>query len=205
MELFKNSYDAMRYAFSYSTEQYAQTPMSKLMRTSGGRVGSGKGLVGNDGAGQSGMIRERIDDALSALHVAIIVAKFAPTWQPCSCKSPCCSGHKRNPEWEAAIVYLTEHMVTVLAGCVSHRQLRRFLVERYFGADKDPAGRKLTMEAVARKCGVNRDTAAAHNAKITQYLRGTKGVNGVKGEEDRALYEADGALQGAGFIGQVAA
>lgn len=176
--------------------------MSKLMR---GRIGSGKGLVGNDGAGQSGMLRERIDNALSGLHIAIIVARFAPPWLPCDCRSPCCSGRRPNPEWGAAIAYLTDEVVPALAGCVSHRQLRKFLIERYFGADKDALGRKLTMEALAEKCGVNRKTAASHDAKLRQYLRGTKGASGVRGQEDQAMCDADGVLRGAGFVGEDAA
>lgn len=200
-ELFKSTHDALRFAFSYSTQQYAQTPMSKLMR---GSVGSGKGLVGNDGAGQAGMLRERIDQALSGLDVAIVVARFATPWLPCDCRSPCCSGRRRNAEWEAAIAYLTEELVSVLAGTVSHRQLRRFLIERYFGADKDLFGRKITLEAIAERCCVNRKTAASHDAKLRQFLRGTKGANGVRGQEDRAMCEADDVLRAAGIVGEVA-
>lgn len=197
--LFKNSHEALRFAFSYSTQQYAQTPMSRLMR---GQLGSGKGLVGNDGAGQSGMLRERIDNALSGLHVAIIVARFAPPWLPCDCRSPCCGGRRANPEWGAAIAYLTDEVVPVLAGRVSHRQLRKFLIERYFGADKDALGRKLTMEEIAEHCGVNRKTAASHDAKLRQFLRGTKGANGIRGQEDLAMCCADDTLRGAGFVGE---
>lgn len=196
-QLFTDSRSALRFAFSYSTQQYALTPMAKLMR---GHVGSGKGLVGNDGAGQAGMLRERLDSTLSGLQVAILVARFAPAWLPCDCRRSCCSGRRRNPEWELAIVYLTEDLVSVLAGCVSHRQLRRFLIERYFGSDKDAFGRKVTMEALAEKCGVSRRTVTSHDAKLRAYLRGTRGINGIKGQEDLALYLADDALRGAGFL-----
>lgn len=197
--LFKNSHEALRFAFSYSMQQYALTPMSKLMR---GQIGGGKGLVGTDGAGQSGMLRERLDSGLSGLHGAILVARFAPPWLPCDCRSQCCSGRRSNPEWGAAVSYLTDELVSVLAGSASHRQLRKFLIERYFGADKDALGRKLTMEMLADKCGVNRKTAASHDAKLRQFLRGTKGVNGTRGQEDLAMCGADDALRGAGFVGE---
>lgn len=172
--------------------------MSKLMR---GTIGSGKGLVGTDGAAQAGMIRGRIDEALSGRHVAILMARFAPAWRPCGCRSPCCSGHRINPEWEAAIQYLTDDVASLFAGSLSHRQMRRFLIERYFGNDKDASGKKITLEDVARKCGVHRDTATTHNAKVTQLLRGTKGANGCRGEEERAIREADEILSGTGLIG----
>ncbi|MGE6498636.1 DNA-binding protein [Cupriavidus metallidurans] len=200
--LFSSTHAALRFAFAYSTEQYGQTPMSKLMR---GTIGSGKGLIGTDGAAQAGMIRSRIDEALSGRHVAILVARFAPPRHQCNCRSSCCSGHRTNPEWDAAIQHLTDDVASLFAGSLSHRQMRRFLIDRYFGNDKDASGKKITLEDVARKCNVHRDTAAAHNAKVTQFLRGTRGINGSLGEEDKALRQADDALRGVGLVEEAVA
>ena len=58
--------------------------------------------------------------------------------------------------------------------------------------------------AIAERCCVNRKTAASHDAKLRQFLRGTKGANGVRGQEDRAMCEADDVLRAAGIVGEVA-
>ena len=51
--LFESTRNAIKFAFGYSTEQYGESVLGKLQRRD---AGSGKGLVGMDGAGQAGMV-----------------------------------------------------------------------------------------------------------------------------------------------------
>lgn len=52
--LFRNAHEALLFAFRFAHDQSPRTPMQQ--RLQGGNIGSGKGLVGIDGAGQAGMI-----------------------------------------------------------------------------------------------------------------------------------------------------
>lgn len=195
--LFESADSALRFAFSYSTQQYSPTPMARLMR---GTVGSGKGLVGNDGAGHAGMVRSELEQ-IGELNLAIVIAQFAPPHLPCDCGASYCSRQKLNPEWNAAIHFLTEQTATLFAGKLSHYRLRRGLIERYFGARRDANGKKLTVERLSEECGVHRHTAASHNQELMRYLRGTRGIDGVVGVQAKAMRIVDEILRGDGFVG----
>lgn len=196
--LFDSVDSALRFAFSYSTQQYSPTPMARAMR--GGNVGTGKGLVGVDGAGQAGMVRRQIKE-FSDLHRAVLIAQFAPAELPCDCTAPCCSRKRTNREWAEAIAYLTEHTAHLFAGSLSHYRLRRGLIERHFGAHRDANGNKLTLERLAESCEIHRQTASTHHQKLMAYFRGTKGVNGSVGVQAIALQRADELLRDRGFVG----
>ncbi|MGO4304209.1 DNA-binding protein [Cupriavidus sp. RAF12] len=196
--LFTSADSALRFAFSYSTQQYSPTPMARAMR--GGNVGTGKGLVGVDGAGQAGMVRCELKD-FSDLHLALLVAQFAPSELPCDCTRACCSGNRPNVEWADAISYLTDHTTHLFAGALSHYRLRRTLIERHFGAHRDTHGKKLTLERLAEQCEIHRQTVSTHHQKLMTYLRGTKGVNGTVGVQAIALQRADELLRERGFVG----
>lgn len=71
--LFDSTWAALAFAFRYSTQQYQPTPMARLMR---GSIGSGKGLVGLDGAAQAGLIRA-IVETLPEFERCAVVARFA--------------------------------------------------------------------------------------------------------------------------------
>lgn len=196
--LFTSADSALRFAFSYSMQQYSPTPMARAMR--GGNVGTGKGLVGVDGAGQAGMVRSELKE-FSDLHLATLIAQFAPAELPCDCTAPCCSGKRVNREWADAITYLTEHTAYLFAGSMSHYRLRRGLIERHFGAQRDAHGKKLTLERLAEQCEIHRQTASTHHQKLMAYFRGTKGVNGSVGVQAVAMQRADELLRDRGFVG----
>lgn len=71
--LFRCAHDALVFAYRYNGQQYAPTPVAKMMR---GRIGSGKGLVGVDGAAQAGIIRGLLKP-LDPWEQAAIIAKYA--------------------------------------------------------------------------------------------------------------------------------
>lgn len=196
--LFDSVDSALRFAFSYSTQQYGPTPMARAMR--GGNVGTGKGLVGVDGAAQAGMIRAELK-TISELDRSLLIAQFAPVELPCACTRACCSGNRPNVEWADAVSYLTEHTTYLFAGHLSSYKLRRTLVERHFGAHRDIHGKKKTIERLAQECEIHRQTVSTHHQKLMAYFRGTKGVNGAVGAQAVALQRADEQLRDRGFVG----
>ena len=76
--IFDSTRSALVFAFGFRTQQYGETPLAKLQRH---RLGSGRGLVGMDGAGQAGMVLAQID-RLGPTDRAVIIARFAPRFEP---------------------------------------------------------------------------------------------------------------------------
>jgi hypothetical protein len=190
--LFDTADGALKFAYRFTTEQYDRPLMNRLAdkvkRT-------GKGLVGVDGAGQSGMIRREVQ-SLGRFVEAIVTARYAPRTTPCACGAACCSGEKLNPEWADAIGFITTEAVSRLSGKLTHYRLRRGIVERQFGV-------KHKIGDLADACGVNRDTASEHNSIITTWLAGEKRTipNAKVGEIARAIAMAEGRLNNAGLVG----
>ncbi|HYD58951.1 MAG TPA: hypothetical protein VEC35_01255 [Noviherbaspirillum sp.] len=193
--LFKSADDALRFAYHFSAQQYDRPLMNRMAdKTSR----SGKGLAGLDGSGQAGMIRREMA-ALGPFYEAIVIANYAPRDIPCECRAPCCSGAKVNKEWSAAIDIVTTEAMQHLTGKLSHYKLRRSIVERQFGV-------KHKIGDMADECGVDRDTASAHNMILTMWLTGDKKrdvPNRKIGEIFRAITAASEALWQAGFIGAI--
>lgn len=164
--LFKSAYSALIFAFNFSHQAYDPPLMNKLGWGPLNRISSG--LSGTTGAAQSGLILSRLT-RLTIPQQNIVVAKFAPRTWPCSCRAPCCSGHKPNGEWEQAISDLgTLAGRECLAGCISNRALREGLVRRIFN------GSTLTLDQLAAKTGVSERTVKSHSAAISQWILGAK-------------------------------
>lgn len=162
--LFTSANSALVFALNYSAQQYDR-PMMNRMATQA--VGSGKGLVGLDGAAQAGMIRQELA-ACGQLVENALLARVAPRWQPCECRAACCSGKRPNREWTNAIAYLADQVRYVaLAGCVCNGMLRREYVVRFF----TPKEKRISLDELADRNGIHRNTAAAHNAKVAKWLK----------------------------------
>ncbi|MBU9581357.1 DNA-binding protein [Burkholderia multivorans] len=185
---FKSAFDAVRFALAYSTQQYGETMMAKRLR--GESAGSGMGLVGLDGAGQAGMIRAKVC-ALPELHRAVIIARAAPRDLPCSCGKACCSGSQPNPEWRAAISWLTEASAAYCSG-FSHYRVRRAIIERVFGV-------KCSLSDVAEDCGAHVNTASKQNAAVRKWLEGDTKTGSV-GVADVAWSAIERKLSDAGLL-----
>lgn len=161
-KLFRTPQEALVYAFSYSMQQQDR-PLADRLASPAARTG--KGLHGNDGAAQAGMIRRDLEQ-LSDIDRAVLVALFAPRSYPCACGSACCSHHRANPEYSAAITLLTEKALAQMAGHLSHYMLRRGLVEKALGT-------KITIKALAIRCEVSEKTADAHWRIIRDWIGGS--------------------------------
>lgn len=172
--LFENTHNALVFAFHFSAEQYAETLLSRLIRRG---CGSGKGLVGLDGAGQAGMVLAEIG-RLGDLEQAVIAARFAPKFEEC----PCCGGEKPTKVWRDAIEKLTAWAVP--AG-VSNMRARRELVSKFFGV------RGIEFKALAERYGMNRKTVAEQYQNVAKRL---------KDLDSRAQCALDDALKSGGMV-----
>lgn len=194
--LFDSAHNALLFAFNFSGQQYDRPIMNRMADDPVDYVS--KGLSGMDGAAQAGMIFNKLFN-LPPLYQYIVFATYAPRTIPCSCRYPCCSGSKRNVLWDACIREIEEAALRqALVGCVSHRVLRRGIVERAFG-DKS-----VVLSELAEKTGVHKDTASNQNIRIKRWLDGLpprKGREDVIGERARALQLIESILIESGLVG----
>lgn len=153
-QLFHSAHAALIFAFHFSWQSYDRPAMNKLAAPS---IGSGKGLGGLDGAGQAGMIRSKVK-ALGIRMESALIARHAPASMPCECRAPCCAGWKTNREWFDAITELADYIEGPLYGRSVNGLMRRLYVERFFATK----GSRHTIDAIAERCDVNRQTAGAH-------------------------------------------
>ena len=197
LSLFDTAHGALVFAFNFCGQAYDRPMMNRLAAPA---MGSGKGLVGLDGAAQAGMIRAEIQ-RLGKLAEAILIARLAPRAMPCNCSSYCCAGQKPNREWVEAVSVLADHVrATALAGCTSNGILRREYVVRYFTRKED----RITLEHLAEKYAVDRNTPAAHSAKVAALFGGIPAKNGrdaTVGLETVAMNAAEDQLRAVGMVG----
>jgi hypothetical protein len=179
--IFKSAHEAVIFACNYTAQQYAMSPMAKLLQRGGN--GSGRGLVGLDGAAQSGMVLAELQH-IDYMHMLVLVARSAPRKERCECSHACCSGWKANPIYRDAVSQLTDLVVPALAGAFSLRRFRLAVIEKYFGE-------KIKIKDVAADLGIPPRTAERHASLIKTHL---------KEAEKTAWTEWYGQLDGAGMI-----
>jgi hypothetical protein len=154
-ELFSNPHDALVFAFNYSSQQYALSPMAKMIKT---RTSSGKGLVALDGAAQAGIIQSRMAQ-LPALQAACIVARYAPRFEEC----PCCNGRdKLTDTYREALATLAEWAISHCGG-MTLRNMRGAIVRSFFE-------RGVSISEAARSMNVPKATAYDQKARIHKAL-----------------------------------
>lgn len=195
--LFDNAHGALVFAFNFSGQSFDRPLMNRLAAPG---VGTGKGLVGLDGAAQAGMIRAEVQK-LGRLAEAILIARIAPRTSPCSCKAVCCSGHKPNKEWTDAVSYLADQVRTsALAGCTSNGLMRREYVVRYFTAKEQ----RISLETLADRYEIDRHTVSAHASKVASWFSGVPargGRSAVPGMESLARDAIEVRLFEIGMVG----
>ncbi len=189
---FANYIDALIFAFNASAENYDRPYMNRLAAPA---VGTGRGLGGLDGAAQAGMVRREVRE-LGRMREAILLARFAPRWMSCSCRAPCCSGRKPNPEWIDAIAHLAEYTrATVLSDCSTTGAMRREYVVRFFSDRKE----RDSLEAIAARHRKVRNTIGDHFSRVAHHF-GRPPVKGGRppepGLEDIARARVDEVLRG---------
>ena len=155
-DLFNNTNDALVFAYNYSSQQFALSPMAKLMKSGGG---TGKGLVSLDGAAQSGLILVHVG-RLPPLHQACIVARYAPRFEECQC---CKSRDKMTDIYREAIATLSEWAIGEVTG-MTLRNMRGVIIRSFYE-------RGVSIQAAAKELNVAKSTAHDQKAKIFKSLK----------------------------------
>ena len=172
--IMRSAREAMVFALNYSDQQYALSPMAMFLKHE--HAGSGRGLKGLDGAGQSGMVWAEITQ-LEYYQALALIARCTQHRFRCRCGSPCCSGWRPNEIWKEVTSQLCDYAVTALGGELSNRRVRLASTEKAFGAKLMLAttervfGAKTTLDDVADHASVSRTTAARQHAKVLDCLR----------------------------------
>ena len=169
--LFRSAYEALIFAYNYSGQQYARTPMSKIAAP----VASGKGLCGTDGAAQAGMIRSEVA-SLGKLHEAAVIARCAPVSSPCSCGRDCCSRKKKNREWTNAINILEQHLEKdVLSNCYTTFDMRIQYLTKFYCSKAD----QVSFYAISCNNDVCTKTVKNHFSIVKNSLFGKSGIETI--------------------------
>lgn len=204
MALFDSTHSALRFALNYdgATPRPVMNKMmadGKLVRVEledGRRITRGRRprtepLRGLDGAGQAAMIAKQLD-YLTPAQKDCVIAQYKHWVLPCACRSPCCSGYRKNPGWNEAVERLCQHLkedAELLRrhgrkGLSTHPQMRRALVERFFVPAKT-----MIIAELAERCGVTPQTVITHKKPIEAYL--TAALREGIGHLDRILNDLD--------------
>ena len=120
--LFARVQDALTFAMHYAHDQSPRTPMQRLVNK--GSIGSGKGLIGLDGAHQAGAIMQLLKRELSAVERAILVVRFGDVRITCPC---CGNDDAATTDWREAVDTVSHH-VSEIADL--HPKIRHAIVEK---------------------------------------------------------------------------
>ena len=169
--LFRSGHEACRFAYAYNGQQYPMTIMAKMMR--GCLLGSGRGLVGLEGAAVAGTVKRHVE-ALRHPSPSIIAARY----------------ELDRAKAMAHAARLVEYVIPALGTGGHQRHLVRALVCRYFripGAD----GKQIMLANLASHFDMSADTMTRRLVAVKHRLREA---------ESRADSEIDGALVVAGLV-----
>jgi hypothetical protein len=151
-------------------------------------------LRGLDGAATAGIILAHVA-RLADQEQLVVLAGSLPFAFPCSCRSPCCSGLRPNPDWQRSVLRLCDHLrdeaelsrVKGKKGMSTHPMMRRLLVEKFFRPAKE-----LSLVELAERCDVTEQTVISHRRPIITFLERTT---------DAAWRNLDLTLGEAGLVG----
>lgn len=169
--LFRSGHEACRFAYAYSSQQYAMTAMAKMMR--GSLVGSGRGLVGLDGAAVAGTVKRHVE-ALDDQHHAVIMARY----------------ELLRDDAMVAVAALVQFVMPALGTGAHHRHMVRDLIARYFRIP-DRAGRQIMLSALCDQYQLSADTMTRRKSAAFRRLREI---------ESRAQVAIDDALKSSGLV-----
>lgn len=159
--IFSSAEEAITFAANYSSQQYAMSPMAKILQR--GAYGSGRGLVGLDGAGQAGMVFAEIDRLDYWQMLALIAGKIVRS-EHCDCTSPCCRGWKMTELFRESVSQLADHVAQVLEVVPPVKEFRVAVIMKYYGEKVHP-------KDVAERLGIPADAAERHTTAIRKCIR----------------------------------
>ena len=173
--------NALTFAYRFSGQQFA-----RAQNIDPTQLGSGRGLVGLDGAAQAGMILSEIRSC-GLLTETILLARFADPFDRSARPCDCCGHVGVSGEFRGACVYLAEK-IAMPAAATLHSRMAVELVMRYFL----PKDHKRTFGSLARQFGDGED-----KAKKLYYVV----ASALKRAESASQAKAGGALESAGIVG----
>lgn len=159
--IFTSAQEAITFACNYSSQQYAMSPMTKLLQ--GPVRGSGRGLVGLDGAGQAGMVFAELARIDYWQLAALVTGKIARS-ERCDCRRSCCRGWKLNPMFEEAVSQLADHVAMTLTPVPPVKEFRVAVIMKYFGENVSPLD-------TAKHLGIPKNAAERHITAIRRCIR----------------------------------
>lgn len=159
--IFAGADEALTFACNYSSQQYAMSAMAKIMQR--GAYGSGRGLVGLDGAGQAGMVLAEVDRIDYWQAVALMAGKVNRT-ERCECSHSCCRGWKMAGPFKAAVHELADHVAPALPVVPPVKEFRVAVLMKFFGEKVDPLD-------VAEKLQIPAHAAERHTTAIRKFVR----------------------------------
>ncbi|QBR00491.1 hypothetical protein [Paraburkholderia pallida] len=172
--IFSSADEAITFACNYSSQQYALSPMAKIMQR--GAYGSGRGLVGLDGAGQAGMVFAELD-RLDYWQMVALVAGKAIRSERCDCTRACCRGWKMTELFREAVFQLADHVAAALPVVPPVKEFRVAVIMKYFGEKVNPMD-------VAEKLEIPDHAAERHATAIRKCVRELK-KNGLTALNER--------------------
>ena len=169
--LFRSGHEACRFAYAYNGQQYPMTIMAKMMR--GCLLGSGRGLVGLEGAAVAGTVKRHVE-SLRGPSPSILAARY----------------ELDRAKAMAHTVRLVEYVIPALGTGGHQRHLVRALVCRYFKIT-DANGKQIMLANLASHFDMSADTMTRRWVAVKHRLREA---------ESLADSEIDGALVVAGLV-----
>lgn len=159
--IFRSAEEAITFACNYSSQQYAMSPMAKLLQ--GPARGSGRGLVGLDGAGQAGMVFAELQ-RIDYWQLAALVTRKLPRSERCDCCRACCRGWKLNPLFEEAVSQLADYVALTLTPVPPVKEFRVAVIMKYFGEKSEPI-------ETAKHLGIPKNAAERHITAIRRCVK----------------------------------
>ncbi|NML99644.1 hypothetical protein HHL24_17090 [Paraburkholderia sp. RP-4-7] len=179
--IFRDAREALVFALNYQCDQYATSALARLAQE--GAIGSGRGLVGLDGAAQAGMVKSRLQ-WMSDHSVAALIARCVPHQVKCDGGGTAGAQLKDSAVWLAAIDEVRRFIETTQAHAVVVDVVVVAAIRKFFGERK-------TVQEIADHARMHRVTA---NRQILL----------IKAELERLEVEAwaelDSSLRAAGMI-----
>lgn len=149
-------------------------------------------LKGLDRAHLAGYILSQLE-RLDRYHKTILKGLMIHAYDPCACRSPCCSGWRRNARWAEAVkdtcLMLKETAditKTGKRGLSTQPELRMAFVEQFYTKNT------MTVAAAAAKAQVTTMTATRHRDWIFEWL---------EQQEDEAWQALDRVFDRSGITG----
>lgn len=126
---------------------------------------------GMDKAGQAGFILAKLE-LLAPEQSTVLKGLLTNSYDPCSCRAPCCSGRRPNPRWAVAVkqmCHILKETGDVISqpgkrGLSTQPDLRKAIVEQWFTSEE------ASLAHLARRFHISNITVAKHKEWITTYL-----------------------------------